>query len=272
MQTKILIAIADENDSTILAAYLEQKGYLPTIIRSGSKIVEFFKSGNYDFCILDVQLDGADGIEVAREIRVIDSEVPIMFLTASIDDPYKIAAFEAGADDYVTRPFNMEELLLRIAAILRRCYKEDNDETFFQIGKFAFDYNKQLLVFDKTTERRLTTKESDLLRLFALNEDRVVERKTALQKIWKDSSFYNARSMDVYITKLRKYLALDPDVEILNVHSVGFRLLVSPSIQLKKKSPAKKTTTTKTAKTQTRSAATRTATTGRRTAATTKKK
>lgn len=250
IQPKVLIAISEDNDSTILAAYLEQRGYFPTTVRNGSKILDFFKSDNYDLCILDVDIDGVNGIDIAKEIRICDYEVPILFLSSCTDVFRKIAAFEAGADDYITSPYNMEELLCRVAAIMRRCYNEDNDETFFQIGKFTFDYTKQLLVFNNTVERRLTTKESELLRLFAINVGHVVERKTALQKIWRDSSFYNARSMDVYITKLRKYLAADSDVDIVNVHSVGFRLVVADNIKpLRKREPRKatrtKSTTTK---------------------------
>ena len=166
-----------------------------------------------------------DGFEVAREIRRTDKKVPIIFLTAKTLEADKLKGFDVGADDYITKPFSMEELLARLNATMRRSFNEDRpDKNVFQIGGFTFDYLRQTLTFSDTVQR-LTAKESDLLRMFAVNFNQIVDRQSTLQKIWHDDSIFAARSMDVYITKLRKYLKLDPTVEIVNVHGVGFKLM-----------------------------------------------
>lgn len=157
-----------------------------------------------------------------------DKEIPFLFLTAKSMQEDKIQGFELGADDYLTKPFSMEELLLRIRAIMRRMESVENtktDKMHFDFGKYSFDYNRQVLVINKK-EQKLTSKEADLLRLLCENMNNVLDRSTALNKIWYDDSYFNARSMDVYITKLRKYLKEDPTVELINVHGVGFKLVV----------------------------------------------
>jgi DNA-binding response OmpR family regulator len=170
-----------------------------------------------------------DGFTLAKEIRQANKYVPIIFLTAKSLPDDKIEGFKSGADDYLTKPFNMEELLFRIKAIMKRASTLpgiSNDESEFTIGKYTFDVTKQILKMGDT-EKKLTSKESELLRLLCLNMNKTLDRNFALKTIWQDDSYYNARSMDVYITKLRKYLKDDSSIEILNVHGKGFKLLVN---------------------------------------------
>ena len=168
-----------------------------------------------------------DGFTVAKELRRIDKNIPILFLTAKSLEADKLKGFEVGADDYITKPFSMDELLARINATIRRSFDENKPENNqFNIGKFKFDYNYQTLTFEGKEPQRLTSKESELLRLFCINFNQLIDRSSTLQKIWKDDSYFAARSMDVYITKLRKYLKDDPAVQIVNVHGVGFKLTI----------------------------------------------
>jgi Response regulators consisting of a CheY-like receiver domain and a winged-helix DNA-binding domain len=168
-----------------------------------------------------------DGFTVAKEIRAINKDIPIMFLTAKSLKDDILLGFKIGADDYLTKPFNMEELLFRIEAILRRTKAESkfSGQTVYKLGKYTFDFQKQALTSDETVHK-LTTKESELLKLLCDNLNDVLERNYALKSIWEDDSYFNARSMDVYITKLRKYLKDEPSVEILNVHGKGFKLIM----------------------------------------------
>lgn len=168
-----------------------------------------------------------DGFTLAAEIRKLDKKVPILFLTAKAMQDDKLKGSELGADDYLTKPFSMEELMLRMKAIIRRSAEDTVRLTVFKIGKFTFDYNRQLLTHENGEESKLTSKESELLRLFSENLNRVLDRSVALNKIWYDDSYFNARSMDVYITKLRKYFKNDSSIELMNVHGVGFKLLVN---------------------------------------------
>ena len=221
---KLLVAEDDPNLGIILKAYLTQKGYTVVLAVDGESALETFREEDVDACILDVMMPIKDGFTVAKEIRRVDKRVPILFLTAKNLEADKLKGFEIGADDYITKPFSMEELLARINATIRRSYDENKPENnVFTLGKFTFDYNHMTLTIDGN-EQRLTAKESDLLRLFCINYNQVVERTNTLQKIWKDDSYFAARSMDVYITKLRKYLSADPNVQIVNIHGVGFKL------------------------------------------------
>jgi DNA-binding response OmpR family regulator len=167
-----------------------------------------------------------DGFAVAQEIRRVDKRIPILFLTAKTMEEDVLKGFEVGADDYITKPFNMDELLARINATIRRSFDDGKPEkNIFHMGKFVFDYGHRTLAFDNEEKpRELTSREADLLRLFVINFNQVVERGVALQKIWKDDSFFAARSMDVYITRLRGYLKNDPSIQIINIHGVGFKL------------------------------------------------
>lgn len=228
-KTKILLAEDDKNLGSVLKAYLEAKGFNTTLCIDGKEALEAFKRGEFDFCIFDIMMPVMDGFTLAKEIRKMDKQMPFLFLTAKSMQEDKIHGFELGADDYLTKPFSMEELLLRIKAIHKRTankQKDKSSDTLFKFGKYEFDYTRQILaVNDK--QQKLTSKEADLLRLLCQNMNNVLDRSVALNKIWYDDSYFNARSMDVYITKLRKYLKEDPDVELINVHGVGFKLVAS---------------------------------------------
>lgn len=225
---KILLAEDDKNLGNILATYLEAKGY-PTVLSEDGKIaLDNFKRDQFDFCVLDIMMPVMDGFTLAEKIRKIDKDIPILFLSAKSMQEDKLHGFEVGADDYLTKPFSMEELLVRIQAILRRstAATSTTDKTIFRFGTFTFDYNRQLLDISGQ-QQKLTSKEAELLKLLCENMNNTLDRTIALNKIWFDDSYFNARSMDVYITKLRKYLKGDPAVELINVHGVGFKLVVS---------------------------------------------
>ncbi len=226
-EIRILLAEDDKNLGNILKAYLDAKGYPTVLCQDGKVAYETFKREDFDFCVLDIMMPEMDGFTLAKKIRKIDTDIPILFLTAKSMQEDRIQGFEVGADDYLTKPFSMEELLLRIKAILRRITSNENDSSTseFSFGKFTFDYNRQILTLNGD-EQKLTSKEAELLRLLCENMNNVLDRTVALNKIWYDDSYFNARSMDVYITKLRKYLKGDPDVELINVHGVGFKLVV----------------------------------------------
>lgn len=225
-KVKVLLAEDDKNLGTILKSYLEAKGYPATLCVNGQDAFLEFNKNKYDFCIVDVMMPVKDGFTLAREIRNIDKQIPILFLTAKSMQEDKLKGFEIGADDYLTKPFNMEELLARMEAILRRSSKEDEEPEgdTYELGKMEFNFVRQTLSMDKE-EVKLTSKEAALLKLLCQNLNDVVDRSVALNKIWLDDSYFNARSMDVYITKLRKYLKMDPTVELINVHGVGFKLV-----------------------------------------------
>lgn len=221
---KLLVAEDDPNLGTILKAYLSQKGFTVNLVTDGQAAIDTFRNSDVDACILDVMMPLKDGFAVAKEVRRLDKRVPIIFLTAKSLEADKLKGFEIGADDYITKPFSMNELLARINATIRRSFDENKPENnIFNIGKFVFDHSRQTLTIE-ADERHLTSKECELLRLFALNFNQIVDRTTTLQKIWKTDSIFAARSMDVYITKLRKYLSADPSLQIINVHGVGFKL------------------------------------------------
>ena len=221
---KILVAEDDPNLGTILRAYLQQKGFTVFLAVDGQMAIEFFKQEEIDACVLDIMMPIKDGYTVAKEIRRLDKRVPILFLSAKSLEADKLKGFELGADDYITKPFSMEELLARISATLRRSYDDNKPENnIFVIGNYTFDYNHQTLTINGE-EQKLTSKESELLRMFCINFNTLIERQNTLQKIWKDDSYFAARSMDVYITKLRKYLKKDPTIQRVNVHGVGFKL------------------------------------------------
>jgi two-component system OmpR family response regulator len=226
-QMKVLLAEDDKNLGTILKAYLEAKGFPTTLCGDGHEALEKFKREDYNFCVLDVMMPVMDGFTLAAEIRKLDKKIPMLFLTAKAMHEDKLKGFELGADDYLTKPFSMEELLLRMKAIIRRSAEDTVRPSIFTIGSFTFDYNRQLLQRQGSEDSKLTSKESELLRLLCENLNRVLDRSVALNKIWYDDSYFNARSMDVYITKLRKYFKDDPNIELMNVHGVGFKLLVN---------------------------------------------
>ncbi len=223
----ILLCEDDENLGMLLREYLEAKGYKAELCADGEEGFNAFCTGHYDLCILDVMMPKMDGFTLASKIREMNTDVPFIFLTAKtlIEDIRE--GFEIGADDYITKPFRMDVVVLRIEAILRRVRgKKNKNETIRKIGQFTFDTQKQLLTIgDKQT--KLTTKEAELLTLLSNKSNELLPRDYALKTIWIDDNYFNARSMDVYITKLRKHLKDDPNVEILNVHGKGYKLVIS---------------------------------------------
>jgi DNA-binding response OmpR family regulator len=228
-QIRVLLAEDDRNLGNILKNFLDAKGYATTLCVNGQEAAEIFKKKEFDFCILDIMMPVKDGFSVAKEIRLVNQKIPIMFLTAKTLQEDKLKGFESGADDYLTKPFSMEELMMRMQAILRRTeepVKTQDQENIFQLGNYTFDFNRQILSIEGR-EQKLTSKEAGLLRLLCTNANEVLERSNALNKIWHDDSYFNARSMDVYIVKLRKYLKEDPTVELINVHGIGFKLVMN---------------------------------------------
>lgn len=224
---KILLAEDDENLGSLLREYLNAKNYVTQLYPDGVQALEAFKKEDFDLCIIDIMMPKMDGFTLAREVRKFNSNTPFIFLTAKTMQEDVIEGFSLGADDYITKPFSMEELLYRIKAILRRTSPEEESEKnrdLYDIGKYKFDANKQLLSIDGKS-RKLTTKESELLKLLCNNKNQMLDRNYALRSIWEDDSYFNARSMDVYITKLRKYLKEDPSIQILNVHGKGYKLI-----------------------------------------------
>jgi two-component system OmpR family response regulator len=222
---RILLVEDDANLGSLLREYLKAKGYDTLLEPDGEKGYRTFRKEHFDLCILDIMLPLKDGFSLARDIRIQDPEVPIIFLTAKSMKSDILEGFRAGADDYLTKPFNMEELVFRIEAILRRTNKLEPEEVF-RLGKYVFDSDKQLLTSAEKTIN-LTTKESDLLKMLCQHPNQVLERNYALKAIWKDDNYFNARSMDVYITKIRKHLADEPAIQIINVHGKGYKLLGS---------------------------------------------
>ena len=223
----VLLTEDDPNLGMLLREYLNAKGYTTTLADNGKKGYDEFAKGGFDICILDVMMPVKDGFTLAEEIRQTDKHIPIIFLTAKSMKDDKMKGFTAGADDYITKPFSMDELLMRMQAVLRRTLPETakaKKKEAITVGRFTFDYDRQTLEIDGE-EKRLTTKEADLLHMLCENRYDVLDRNYALNKIWGDDNYFNSRSMDVYIAKLRKYLSLDPEVELVNVHGKGFKLL-----------------------------------------------
>lgn len=223
---RILLAEDDANFGTIFQGYLISKGYPTTLCQNGEEALNTFKSQEFDLCLLDVMMPIMDGFTLAKEIKKINKSIPIIFLTAKNQQESILEGFKAGADDYITKPFSMDELLMRIHAVYSRYELANTQPTTFQIGSFSFDSPRHTLLKDGKTIK-LTSKESDLLLLLCENLGNTLERSKALKTIWDEDTYFNARSMDVYITKLRKYFAEDPSVQLLNVHGVGFKLVVN---------------------------------------------
>jgi DNA-binding response OmpR family regulator len=225
----ILLCEDDPNLGRLLSDFLNVKGFDTVWAKDGVEGLKEFHRHTFDFALLDVMMPRKDGFQVAEEIRRESKHLPILFLTARSAKEDTLEGFKVGADDYMTKPFSMDELLMRIQAILRRSAalpEEGEDVSQFTIGEYAFDYNTQTLIHG-SEEKRLTTKENELLYLLAKHKNGLLERPHALRTIWGDANYFNGRSMDVYIAKLRKHLAEDPSIEIMNVHGKGFKLIAS---------------------------------------------
>jgi DNA-binding response OmpR family regulator len=221
---KILLAEDDPNFGPFLQTYLNAKGYSCFLAKNGDEALDAFQTGQYNFCLTDVMMPVKDGFTLAKEIRRRNASMPILFITAKNLEEDRLRGFQVGGDDYITKPFSMDELLFRIQAIIRRIEvaKESEFQTF-AIGRLTFDYEAQLLI-TPVQQIKLTPKECDLLKLLCQYQNEIVYRNIALNKVWHNDTVYNARSMDVYMTKLRKALRDDPDVELSNIHGVGFKL------------------------------------------------
>ena len=223
----ILLVEDDQNLGFILKDYLEMEGYQVNLQKDGQAGLESFRENSFDLCILDVMMPIKDGFDLAKEIKGIKPEVPFIFLTAKGMEKDRIHGLKIGAEDYITKPFSTEELKLRLEVILRRVSLPSNkrSDEIYKIGAYSFDYNNQILKHDQE-EKRLTKKESLVLRLLCVNINQLVRREIALKTIWGADDYFMGRSMDVYIAKLRSYLKNDEKVNILNVHGTGFKLEV----------------------------------------------
>ena len=225
----ILLVEDDTNLGTLLTEYLNAKGYQTHLAVNGQEGYTKFLSSKYDICLLDIMMPLKDGITLAKEIRAINSTVPIIFLTAKSMKDDTIEGFMAGADDYLTKPFSMEELLVRINAILRRTANSVNKTEIpaeFKVGEYTF-HTQNFMLERKGKSQKLTSKEANLLQLLCMHKNDILDRSFALKTIWLDDSYFNSRSMDVYIAKLRKYLKDDSTIEIINIHGKGFKLLAA---------------------------------------------
>lgn len=227
-QITILLAEDDPNLGSFLRTYLNNKGYKTYLCRDGESAYEVFLRGGFNFLITDIMMPKKDGFALARDVRRVDMNIPILFLTAKTLETDRLRGFQMGADDYLTKPFSMDELLLRIRAILRRTMDRNkgNVQMRFDLGDAVFDVTSQKLISNRGEEVSLTGRETDLLKAFCLTPNEVVERKEILVNVWKVDNYFNARSMDVYINKLRKALRQVCSAEIINVHGVGYRLVV----------------------------------------------
>jgi len=225
LKAKILLVEDDPNLSAVLCDYLEMLEYNTTLAVDGDEGFARFKEGDYHLCILDVMLPRKDGFTLAAQIRQVNHNVPLIFLTARGLNEDRITGFRIGCDDYITKPFSSEELALRIEAILKRCMHLDMrmQNSMIKLGLYNFDAVNQVLWFyDK--EQRLTPKEAALLNLLYRYKNKLLPRDTALREIWGDADYFIGRSMDVFIARLRKYLRHDDRVVIQNVHGSGFKL------------------------------------------------
>ena len=226
-KAKLLVVEDDPNLGDILKEYLEMKGYEPTLCRDGDEGWNKFKKDKFDLCLLDIMMPKKDGFTLAKEIKKVQEDLPILFLTAKNQKDDIIEGLKIGADDYLTKPFSMEELLLRITAILRRTQKSTEIAPLktYTFGDFILHYDEQFIE-GPGGKHKLTSKENELIRLLASEINKLVNRSHALKQIWGDDSYFNARSMDVYLSKIRKILKDDPKVQIITVHGEGFKLIV----------------------------------------------
>ncbi|MBT7492063.1 MAG: response regulator transcription factor [Bacteroidetes bacterium] len=226
-KNRVFLLEDDPNFGAVMKSYLEMNSYLVYWVKDGNAALKEFKERNYDLCILDVMLPNVDGFTIASSIRKIDSKTPIIFLTAKSMKADIVKGFKLGADDYITKPFDSDLLLLKIKAILRRENNMNSEsvDSEINIGNYIFDYSQRTINY-KNNLYKLSPKESELLHLLCIHKNRVLDRNEALQRIWKENSYFTTRSMDVFITKLRKYLKEDQNIEICNIHGSGFILKI----------------------------------------------
>ena len=229
-KTKILLVEDDPNFGSVLKNYLELNDYDVKLCPDGASGYDQFVIGKYDICILDVMMPRKDGFTLAKEIREKDEHIPIIFLTAKTMKDDMMKGFNVGGDDYITKPFDSDVLLLRLKAILKRSADRTGDphQKEFDLGKYHFNFDHRTISFG-TISQKLSPKEAELLRMLCTHKNELLPRQKALREIWGDDNYFNARSMDVFITKLRKYLKDDPNLDIINIHGKGFRLLESVS-------------------------------------------
>ncbi len=228
---RVLLAEDDPNLGAVLKDSLELEDNYVELYDDGEKAWSAFNKEDFDICILDVMMPKKDGFTLATEIKKVDKDIPIIFLTAKSMQEDKIKGLSIGADDYITKPFSFEELYLRVEAIMRRikdAHMPSTDQKEFTIGTFVYNSEYRTLLNGKD-EQKLTTKEGELLKLLAYNKNQVLDRDIALKSIWGNDNYFTGRSMDVYITKLRKYLKADERIEIVNIHGKGFKLLIKES-------------------------------------------
>ncbi len=228
MQPKILLVEDEKNFGMVMRDYLSMNGYEVTLCENGELGLDAFKKETFDLCIVDVMMPKKDGFTLAAEIKTINKNVPFVFLTARGMREDMIKGYRLGADDYLTKPFDSEVLLLKLKAILNRNSSDNSNEFLHEIGKFSFNAKLRTLKSDKNKEEKLSPKEAALLNLLCHHKNDVLPREKALKQIWNDDSYFTGRSMDVYIVKLRKYLAADPNVEINNLHGNGYSLIIKP--------------------------------------------
>lgn len=228
-KAQILLVEDDFNLGFVIQDNLTIEGYKVHLSRNGKEGLQKFNKNSYDLCILDVMLPEKDGFSLAEDIRKINLEVPIIFLTAKSMDEDKIKGFKAGGDDYITKPFNNEEFLLRVEAMLKRTKAKFVDKEavgIYNIGAYKFDSSSFALIDKDENEKKLTKREAEILKLLCKHANKVLERSIVLNMIWGDDNYFNGRSLDVFITKLRKYLSDDEAVSINNIHGIGFKLEV----------------------------------------------
>jgi len=223
---KIFLVEDDLSFGSVLKSYLEINEFSVEWVDDGKYAVDHFRKGMFDICILDVMLPHVDGFTIAREIRQINNLVPIIFLTAKKLKEDVLTGYDAGGDDYITKPFDTEILLAKIRAILARRDYQSGTKDIYEVGKFVFNARLRTLTAGDD-EKKLSPKEAQLLELLALNPNELISREVALKKIWGNDDYFTARSMDVYITKLRKFLSEDPRLNIKNIHGAGFQLIIS---------------------------------------------
>ncbi len=234
-KTKILLVEDDRTMANVVKKYFDMRGYEVVHCDNGKTALETFERHRFDICVIDVVIPFKDGFQLAQEIREQDEIVPLLFISSNTLPKHRIKAFRIGADDYVTKPINVEELQLRVEAIMKRQKQapmhdelKDSENSLLSIGKYTLDFPYQRLSFKEGEARKLTSRETELLRFLYLHRNDTIKREFILQEVWGDDDYYKGRSLDVFISRLRKYLKDDPDIEILNVHGVGFKFLIQP--------------------------------------------